>query len=271
MHRLDVYINDIVPRIKAICKYSVKLEEPSLQESLVSYGWIMLDSYIAWRTLRFLLRDSYIDEAVQEKWFKTPSSYTASQLKAIWNFSEDSLSYIERELGRSLKNIIDREIQEKRNACAHYSYNRTVNGMDSQRIKKLYDILSKVFMMYEFYAFLKRVCEKIKNVNINMINVSLLGNDDIILFECYLDDFINNTINFAKTKKVILSYTTNEDKVLHKIEFSEEGCSVFNKGKYEAIYKKNENGILKKYEFFRNKGYYREIDKFVDSLDEYWN
>ena len=78
MHVLDSYINDIEPRIRAVCNNSPKQEDAALQEALASYGWILLDSWIAWRTLRFLIRDVYLDENVQKKWIQTPSSYTKS-------------------------------------------------------------------------------------------------------------------------------------------------------------------------------------------------
>ena len=51
MHWLDTKINDIEPRIIAIYENAPKQEEVSLQESLSSYGWVLLDSWIAWRTL----------------------------------------------------------------------------------------------------------------------------------------------------------------------------------------------------------------------------
>ena len=91
MHRLDNHIRDIEPRIEAIYNNAPKQEEASLQESLSSYGWILLDSWVAWRTLRFVLKDAKISQDIHEKWFQTPSSYNASQLKAVWRFREADL------------------------------------------------------------------------------------------------------------------------------------------------------------------------------------
>ncbi len=78
MHKLDSKIIDVEGRIKSICQNCPKMEEASLQESLCAYAWILLDSWIAWRTLRFLLRDLSIGDENLKKWFQTPSSYTAS-------------------------------------------------------------------------------------------------------------------------------------------------------------------------------------------------
>ena len=55
MHRLDRYIDDIEPRLKAVIDNIPIQEEVSLQEALAAYGWVLLDSWVAWRTLRFLL------------------------------------------------------------------------------------------------------------------------------------------------------------------------------------------------------------------------
>ena len=107
MHRLDSYINDIEPRIKAIYENVPKQEEPSLQESLASYGWILLDAWVAWRTLRFLLREAYIEDSVHDKWFQTPSSYNASQLMSVWKFNVQTCTYLEGLTGKSFKELID--------------------------------------------------------------------------------------------------------------------------------------------------------------------
>ena len=69
MHILDNHINNMSSRIEAIFENGPKQEEISLQESLASYGWILLDSWIVWRTMRFLIKDMDIDENIQKKWY----------------------------------------------------------------------------------------------------------------------------------------------------------------------------------------------------------
>lgn len=64
MHVLDRNINDIEPRIYAIYTNISKQEDPSLQGALAAYGWILLDSWIAWRTLRFLMRRVDLSEKI---------------------------------------------------------------------------------------------------------------------------------------------------------------------------------------------------------------
>ena len=107
MNVLDNHITDLDNRIKEICEIAPSVEQSSIQESLSSYGWILLDSWIAWRTLRFLLKDQDIKLDIQRKWFQTPSSYTASQIKAVWHFDENVDTYLIKHLGYGLKCTID--------------------------------------------------------------------------------------------------------------------------------------------------------------------
>ena len=138
MHRLDAYIEELEPKIIDIYA-NVPMEEIiSLQQSLISYGWILLDSWVAWRTERFLLRKVHIATDVKEKWFNTPSSYTIGQLKAIWKFDERTQAYIKEKTGKSIKELFDGTIQKKRNASAHFSKEVIIAGSDYQTIKQIF-------------------------------------------------------------------------------------------------------------------------------------
>lgn len=140
MHYLDSLIDDIEPRMQSILDTSPTIPETTIQTSLISYCWILLDSWIAWTTYRFLLRDSLLDQDIPDKWIRTPSSYRCNQIQSIWKFGKDSIRFFERNTGESLKNAIDTTIQARRNASAHFSrdFENMVRGDDIRRIKAFF-------------------------------------------------------------------------------------------------------------------------------------
>lgn len=264
MHRLDNVINDIEPRIVAICNNAPKVEEPSLQEALTAYGWVLLDSWIAWRTLRFLLRETEIDEKVNDKWFQTPSSYTASQLKAIWNFTEDTMDYLEKTIGKSFKNLIDSTVQSKRNSCAHFSRKSEITGADSQEIKKIYGVLSKTFLLYENAAFAKKMIQLLEKE----------GYDDFyILYPNETRIEINKFTNTIEMFSLLMGYECRcyKDTVEYSIFFNQDGC------KAGRVVEGNHmdfvdvpNQYQSKYCFLSNKGFYLKTSFFVSAVKDCW-
>ena len=207
MHRLDGYINDIEPRIMAIYENTPKQEEPSLQESLSSYGWILLDSWVAWRTLRFLLKETEINESVHSKWFQTPSSYTASQLKAVWKFSQSTLDYLSTQTGNNFKALIDTTIQGKRNSSAHFTQNNTISGKDSQEISLIYKSLSKAFILYETASFIKIVCDKLLMKGYLDFRICYPNNDYFTS-----DNFVDSINAYSKSSEFCLKCYDNENR-----------------------------------------------------------
>lgn len=149
-HSLDTKVSEIEARIEVIISQSPKFTEgdSTIQASLLAYAWIMLDSWIAWRTLRFLIRNLDISESVK-KWFKTPSSYTGSQLYAAWGFSDSSREYLKQVCGMDIKSIIDHDIQKKRNRYAHQTDGVTNDPGDYDNLKKYYEFLKMLFCFYE--------------------------------------------------------------------------------------------------------------------------
>lgn len=121
MHVLDSKITEIEERIKEVVKYAPEQEGTTMQETVLSYGWILLDSWIAWRTLRFLLRGVSTIEKVQQKWLQTPSSYNFAQLGAVWGFKDITKDYFNNTVGKNGKEIFNDLIQKKRNASAHFA------------------------------------------------------------------------------------------------------------------------------------------------------
>lgn len=254
MHVLDTHINDIEARIRDISESAPKEESPSIQESLSTYDWILLDSWIAWRTLRFLLKDNDMSPSVQKKWFQTPSSYTASQLKAVWGFSDEVENFIFEKLNVKIKKLIDEDIQKKRNACAHFSGNNEVNGNDYIQITQYYNVLSVVFRHQEFYSFLVKVVQQLGKT-IDSVNVQFDSDKKISLCE-----FPKNIMEYSNSKKVSLSY--EQDGNEHFIVFTPNGCKAGLEGSLEPV--TSETGS--KYIVFGNKGYYRNIDSFIEAI-----
>lgn len=262
MHRLDGQINNIEPRIVAIYQNVADQEEPSLQESLSSYGWILLDSWIAWRTLRFLLRELDIADNVHEKWFQTPSSYTASQLKAIWKFNDDVMAYIEKQTDKTFKNLIDNTIQSKRNASAHFTTRAVITGRDAYEIKKIFLCLSKVFLFYETGKFVQRMDNYLKQMGCTDFCVKI--NDEIYNANNYLESFEQ----YIQTEELYVEYV-DRCKKKRFLVFNRDGCftiskeNEFSDEKYNNVF----NDKIRKYDLFGNKGFYRNIELFVSSVD----
>lgn len=264
MHRLDNHIRDIEPRIEAIYTYAPKQEEASLQESLSSFGWILLDSWIAWRTLRFVLKDADISQDVKEKWFQTPSSYTASQLIAIWRFREEDLDYLKNKIGKNLKALIDVTIQPKRNSSAHFSQSIPITGQDAQEIKMYYHALSKLFLLYEINAFLVVIADKLSKKGFRNISIRYENGSSYSLaqFVDSIDDVFHN-VPFC------MFCSSGDHK--HFIDFTQSGCST---GKIEDDIKYTLGNVINKehdrYDFFSNKGYYRNVDLFLETIEQCW-
>jgi len=267
MHRLDNCINDIELRIEDVLRSIPELDPDSisLQESLLSYGWILLDSWIAWRTLRFLLKELHIDIDVHKKWFNTPSSYNASQLKAVWKFNESTLDFIENNTGKSLKYIIDSLIQPRRNESAHFSQQRLVNSSDYQEIRVLYKILSIVFLRYEIGSFVK--CIEYKLFLKGYTKTIIFINDTCIT----ASDFINSLKDFPEIKEFILQ--CEKDDWIYRIFFRKEGCTAGKQRNTKEIFQQVAliNDEQAKYDFFKNKGFYRNIDLFLSTAEKCWN
>ena len=267
MHRLDSYINDIEPRIKAIYENVPKQEEPSLQESLASYGWILLDAWVAWRTLRFLLRETYIEDSVHDKWFQTPSSYTASQLMSVWKFNVQTRTYIKRLTGKRFKELIDQTIQTKRNSSAHFSKKSVVTGADSQEIKKYFQTLSTVFLFYETGKFLKNICYIFEEKGYQSFRISY-SKDEIYDIEGFFD----NIESYSQHKCFIMTCNDKNNKE-YVILFEKTGCKA---GKMDSsLETSNLHDVVNSeqaiYNFFGNKGFYQKTDLFVRTVEECWN
>lgn len=271
MHRLDGHINDLEPRIKGIYDNTPNQSEPSLQVSLSSYGWILLDSWIAWRTLRFLLRDTFIDNGVHEKWFRTPSSYSASQLKAVWRLDDSAESFIANKTGKGLKELFDNTIQKKRNASAHFSNSTMIYGSDSQEIKLYFTILSKVFLFYETKSFFASVSDKLTQSGFESFKIYFNGSTN----GYDLSSVSEKITEYDNSNCFSIIASNNNGKVIN-IYVEEDGCFVgcdpkSNKTAMKSII----NSTHSRYYFWGNKGFYQDVDLFVstlfDCLDGYGN
>lgn len=266
MHTLDRYINDIEPRILSICKGIPSQEEPSLQEALAAYGWVLLDSWIAWRTLRFLLRETCIDDKVQEKWFQTPSSYTASQLKAAWLFNDVLINYIEENTGKKFKELIDKTIQVNRNSSAHFSKKSNINGSDYHTISQYFKTLSTAFLFYETSSFLDKVCEILQSKGYSSFQISIDEQSRIAAtaFKEHIDDYSH------ATRFSLWCSPKSGDEL--GIIFAKDGCSTYrripdgNPIVHDVVNDKNSF-----YNFFMNKGFYLEVGLFVDTVIYNWD
>lgn len=266
MHRLDNHIRDIEPRIEAIYNNVPKQEEASLQESLSSYGWILLDSWIAWRTLRFVLKDANISQDVNEKWFQTPSSYTASQLKAIWRFNESNLAFLESQTGKNLKTLIDQTIQLKRNSSAHFTQSGTaiVTGQDAQEIKRYYKAFSKVFLLYELNAFLIVVAKILLKKGYQNFEITFDNGKKYLLPQ--FTDSITEVF-----QSIPFQIICEKDAQRCFVNFSPSGCCA---GIIQGNDKKSSVSVINaahdKYDFFSNKGYYLDADLFIETIEKCW-
>lgn len=262
MHAIDRYINDIEPRIKAIIEYIPKQEEISLQSALASYGWILLDAWVAWRTMRFLLRSTVLDDQNQDKWIQTPSSYTPSQLRSAWVFNESTIDYIQNETGQKYKTLVEGTIQKKRNCSAHFNRHETINGMDANIIKTIFKTLSTVFLAYEIDSF---ICDAQRILSSKGYqNFSLFMNDTPI------DEVKKNLQKYSTSDSIIISCndnTTNQYEILiHRTK-----CQARKKLDDHSQWIDVVNDIVTKYSFWTNKGYYQNVGLFCDTIIHCWN
>jgi len=273
MHVLDSYINDIEPRIRAVCNNSPKQEDAALQEALASYGWILLDSWIAWRTLRFLIRDVYLDENVQKKWIQTPSSYTCNQLRAAWKFNDLVLDRFEMETGNNLKTVVDKTIQEKRNASAHFSKKSIIQGRDTVEIEKLFITLSKLFLFYEVSSFLKDICVILNRDRYMNFKAQFKDSTGFTIKESAVDEFEQSYDEYLNCDSYMLS-CVNSDDIVCEIHFMKTGCDAIVRveDESESFSRVNIcNNDHDYYNFFSNKGYYRDKKLFVSTVENSWN
>ena len=262
MHVLDRNINDLELRIKDIYNYNPKEENTSLQTSLSAYGWILLDAWVAWRSLRFLLKDTYIDDYVLDKWFQTPSSYTAAQIKAVWKFDDSAEKYIEDRTNKGLKSLFDGTIQANRNAAAHFTKKVEIKGSDRQNIKQFFEALSTVFLFYETKAFFVRVTEKLSKNGFESFKINFIEND----IEFNMEDIASSIKEYDKCEKFLIIGQKISGEIIC-IYVEEEGCFVSHNRKIE---KNSMNPVIdsehSKYYFWGNKGFYRDVDMFVNSV-----
>ena len=258
MHVLDSNINDLELRIEEMCEYSPKIEEASLQTSLSAYGWILLDAWVAWRSLRFLLKDTNIDNNVLDKWFKTPSSYTASQIKAVWKFDESVEKFVKGKTSYGLKSLFDGTIQEKRNAAAHFTKKIEIKGSDCQKIKEYFNVLSKVFLFYETKAFFVSVTEKLSKYGYDSFKINFTESEKEFKFE----DIEGCIQEYSKCKKFSFIGKKNCGEIIY-IYVEEDGCYV---SKDKEPKKPVIDSYHTKYYFWGNKGFYRDVDMFINSV-----
>lgn len=261
MHRIDGHINDIEPRIKAITENTSSVPDPTMQDSLSSYGWVLLDAWIAWRSLRYLLKDAIISEDVDEKWFSTPSSYTASQLKAIWRFNDMTLDFIYEITGKKFKDLIDSQIQAKRNASAHFTKKVIIQGRDFLDIDLYYKALSRVFLLYETKAFLEVVNSYLKEHGYNNMRIQIKEKE----FE--LDDFLDSIKEYYDCKSLIIKLENQRNDKFH-FKFDYGGCTAW--AADENSSKRITTIDNSDFYFFKNKGYYLQTKYFADKIVSTW-
>lgn len=262
MHRFDNCIKDIDMRLNAIIQGTFSQEEPSLQESLASFGWILLDSAIVWRTYRYLLRDYTIPDDVHDKWFKTPSSYTASQLMAIWHFNDSVQEDIRNKTGKKFSDLINKEVQIKRNSVAHFTQERNVTGADVQEIKKIYAAMKSAFSYYELLSFVDNVNIVLKEKGVENCKV-LMPNGDF-----YERGQFQQSIQLyeAVKEKIVLVYeyeTQNKYLVLSP-QGCEAGADIDN---CNAIL----NDLGQSYSFGDTKSYYMDVNVFTRNVMRCWS
>lgn len=258
MNVLDNHITDLDNRIKEICETAPTVEQSSIQESLSSYGWILLDSWIAWRTLRYLLRNQNIKPEIQKKWFQTPSSFTASQVKAVWSFDENVDLYFNEHSGFGLKHVIDDDIEKMRNLSAHFSSGGVVKGSDYQRISMYHHLFSNVFLLYEILSFFVSI--SINAFRVHSSCLIMIAKNGLDIFNCSFNDSVIN-YDFP-----IIDFDTVE---LVKMEFQKDDtnyCLYFDKE--GRCYLNNVTNQIGSFKIFSNKGYYRDISLIKEKLKE---
>ncbi|MCS4533684.1 hypothetical protein [Neisseria montereyensis] len=267
MHILDNTIEDIEFRLSAIFKEYAKIGDATIQSSFASYGWILLDSWVAWRSLRYLLREIDITADVSKKWFQTPSSYSASQLKAVWQFNEETDTFLEDKIGKKLKTLIDDTVQKKRNSSAHFNQKAEIQGQDIRNeIIPYFNILKKIFLMYETNKFLISMCNKL---NLKGFSEFKIIYDDNNQYE--LTSFLNSIEQYSNiydgVKRYTLSFKGKPDKE-YTLIFSDGDCKCNIDGGDEKILSNEE---AEHYNFFKNKGFYRNIDLFIETFEKNFN
>ena len=258
MNVLDNHITDLDNRIKEICKTAPAVEQSSIQESLSSYGWILLDSWIAWRTLRFLLKDQDIRLDIQKKWFQTPSSYTASQIKAVWHFDENVDIYLTKHLGCGLKHTIDDEIEKMRNSSAHFSNGGIVKGSDYQKISCYHLLFSNIFLLYEILSFSISISNNVLDIRSYDLMMVDENNTEIIKYQInnHAINFNFEIIDFNSVAIVKMGFNKQGRK--EYLCFDKEGRCYLDTNKAQV-------GVFK---IFSNKGYYRDTTQIKEKLKE---
>lgn len=174
MHVLDRNINDLELRIKDIYNYNPEEENTSLQTSLSAYGWILLDAWVAWRSLRFLLKDTYIDDNVLDKWFQTPSSYTAAQIKAVWKFDDSAEKFIDNRTNKGLKSLFDGTIQANRNAAAHFTKKLKLKVRIVKILNSFLRLYQKFFCFMKLKLFLSELLKNYQKMDLKVLKLILL-------------------------------------------------------------------------------------------------
>ena len=272
-HCLDEYIEDIEDRLLAIFKSSAANAEGSLQTSLASYGWILLDSWVAWRTLRYLLRDMPIEQAIQKKWFQTPSSYNASQLKAVWRFGDKVIDYANNR-GGDFRGIFD-TIQNKRNAAAHYSRKAIIQGADiSNNIKKNFELLSDVFLFCEIAGFIDDFIDDLSRKGYKEFNIEFLvanNNERITIKASEFREHIKDFVDAKGEKEVDVFLLSFKKGCEYNIKFSKDGCwNEANNGQGTTVRKQimRSDTERSEYNFFKNKGYYTSVKLFTEAWEK---
>ena len=184
MEKLNIKIAEMRNKIIDICLNIHSIENNTFQDAIAAYTWNLLDSYVAWRTLRYLLRDTIIDDEVDEKWYSTPSSYRCASLKPIWKFGKVVEELSKNECGKKFSSLIDDEIQKNRNSGAHYKNEvSSITGSDIEnKIKKYFIFLDKLFFIYELNATINNCFDMSNKIVLEIVAFPIDDNKNIISF-----------------------------------------------------------------------------------------
>ena len=203
---------------------------------------------------------------MNEKWFSTPSSYTASQLKAIWGFEESTLRIIKTKTDKSLKELIDQGIQSKRNAAAHFSKRTIVQGNDYQEIKLYFSVLSKIFLLYETASFIDSICNEFEKHEYADFVIEYSDVEFYYLEENRKSQFVETIDTYFKCDRFILKFSDKKKEC--RIHFLKEGCETETIDLIAGT-RRIKNLVMsssQEYRFFENKGFYLEVDAFVNQV-----
>jgi len=127
-----------------------------------------------------------------------------------------------------------------------------------------YHALSKLFLLYEINAFLGVIADKLskngfRNISIRFENGS---NYSLAQFEDSIDD-VFQSVPFC------MSFAKGDHK--HFVYFTQSGCST---GSIEDDIKYTSGNVINvehdRYDFFSNKGYYRNVDLFIETIKKCW-